>query len=367
MGKLPIPAPKDITAEWLTDALRSTGAIEGASVTAFDLQANFAAGIGFMGELGKLSLQYDKPNAGPDSIIAKFPAAAKENREIAEIFRFYEIETRFYEQIAPEIELNTPDLYYSDIDVGGTGDFILLLQDLAPAKCADQIAGMSPMQADLAVRELAKFHATWWNSPRLKDYDWMWAANNPVRAGTSQASYQQAWGPFVENFGKGLPPEIIEVGEQFGEKMLQILDQLAAEPVTLSHGDYRPDNLFFGTPEGGAPLAVIDWQILSLARGTFDFGYFMNGTLPPAERKEREQELIKLYHDTLLEGGVTGYSFDDCWEDYRLSSLFCWLYTVIALGTLDVANERGLAVFTANIERNVSTMTDFKAGELLPA
>ena len=49
---------------------------------------------------------------------------------------------------------------------------------------------------------------------------------------------------------------------------------------------------------------------------------------------------------------MSGYSLDDCWEDYRLSSLFCWLYTVIALGTLDTANERGLALFTGNIERN---------------
>jgi len=361
-----IPIPQDFTAEWLTDALHSTGTIEDAAVTSFDLESNIAAGVGFMGELGKLSVRYDKPGAGPESIIAKYPAAALENRRIAEIFRFYEIETRFYEQIAPQVSLNTPKLFYSDIDVDDSGDFIILLEDLAPAQCADQVAGCSPEQADLAVRELAKFHAAWWQSPKLKDYDWMWAANHPVRAGTSQASYQQAWGPFVDNFGKMVPPEFVKLGEQFGERMLKILDSLADEPVTISHGDYRPDNLFFATTPDCAPLSVIDWQIMSIARGTFDFGYFMNGTLPPEERKAREQELTKLYHDTLVEGGVTGYSFEDCWEDYRLSSVFCWLYTVIALGTLDVANERGLAVFTANIERNIAAMTDLNAAELLP-
>lgn len=366
MPELNIPAPNEITAEWLTKALRSAGTITDASVSSFDLESDIAAGVGFMGLLGRLSVTYDKEDGGPKSVIAKFPAAAPENREIAQIFRFYEIETRFYEQIADGIELRTPKRYYSDIDLD-SGDFILLLEDLAPAQVADQIAGLSQDQVKLATRELAKFHASWWDSPRLEEYAWMWSIDDPVRAATSQQSYQQAWGPFVESFGKVVPPEILEIGERFGEKMISILNQLAAKPRTISHGDYRPDNLFFATPEGGAPLTVIDWQIMSISRGAFDFAYFLNGTLPPAERQAHESDLIKLYHGTLVDAGVTGYSFDQCWEDYRISTLFCWLYTVIALGSLDVANERGLALFTANIERNVSAMTDLNVGELLPA
>ncbi len=366
MPALNIPAPHEITAEWLTDALRSAGTITDASVTSFELASDIAAGVGFMGLLGRLSVEYDKENAGPKSIIAKFPAAAPENREIAQIFRFYEIEARFYEQIADGIELRTPRRYYSDINLD-SGDFILLLEDLAPAQVADQIAGLSHDQVQLATLELAKFHASWWEDPRLEEYDWMWSINHPVRAATSQQSYQQAWGPFVESFGKAVPPEILEIGERFGEQMIDILNKLAAKPRTITHGDYRPDNLFFATPEGGDPLTVIDWQIMSIGRGAFDFAYFLNGTLPPTERKARESELMKLYHNTLVAGGVTGYSFDECWEDYRISTLFCWLYTVIALGSLDVANERGLALFTANIERNVAAMTDLNAGELLPS
>ncbi len=365
MPELNIPAPTEITAEWLTNALRSTGIIADSSVSSFDLESDIAAGVGFMGLLGRLSVTYDKEDGGPESIIAKFPADAPENREIAQIFRFYEIETRFYEQIADGIELGTPRRFYSDIDLD-SGDFILLLEDLAPAQVADQIAGLTQDQVKLATRELAKFHASWWESPRLDEYDWMWSIDNPVRAATSQQSYQQAWGPFVESFGKVVPPEILEIGERFGEKMIEVLTQLAAKPRTISHGDYRPDNLFFATPEGGAPLTVIDWQIMSISRGAFDFAYFLNGTLPPAERQAHESDLIKLYHDTLVANGVTGYTFDQCWEDYRISTLFCWLYTVIALGSLDIANERGLALFTANIERNVSAMTDLNVGELLP-
>ena len=49
MPELNIPAPHEITAEWLTDALRSAGTITDASVTSFDLESDIAAGVGFMG------------------------------------------------------------------------------------------------------------------------------------------------------------------------------------------------------------------------------------------------------------------------------------------------------------------------------
>ena len=367
MSDLNIPAANGITAEWLTSALRSGGAITDSTVTSIEVEGDIAAGVGFMGQLAKVTATYDRPEDGaPASFIAKFPAAAPDNREIAEIFRFYEIETRFYQQLAGEVGFSTPKMYYGDIDME-SGDFVLLLQDLAPAQVADQIAGLTTVQTDLAVRELAKFHAKWWEHPRLQELDWMWLMNHPVRAATSQQSYQQAWGPFVDNFGASIPPEIMDMGERFGERIVAILDQMSAGPLTISHGDYRPDNLFFATPAGGDPLTVIDWQIMSIGPGTFDFSYFLLGSLRPGERKARETELIKMYHDILVEGGVTNYSYDQCWQDYRISSLFCWLYTVIALGTLDVANERGLALFTANIERNSAALLELNVAELLPA
>ena len=367
MSDLNIPASNEVTAEWLTNALRSSGTIKDATVTSIEFEGDIAAGVGFMGLLARIKPTYDQAEEGaPALIIAKFPATAPDNREIAEIFRFYEIETRFYQQIASEVELNTPELYDGDIDLD-SGDFILLLQDLAPAQVADQIAGLTPEQTELAVRELAKFHATWWENPRLQKLDWMWAMNHPTRATTSEQSYQQAWGSFVENFGATISPEILDIGERFGHRIIAILDEMSKSPLTISHGDYRPDNLFFATAAGGAPLTVIDWQIMSIGPGTFDFSYFLLGSLPPSERKARETDLLKMYHDILVECGVKDYSYDQLLQDYRISSLFCWLYTVIALGTLDVANERGLALFTANIERNSAALLELNAGELLPS
>ena len=367
MADLKIPAgPQELTAEWLTQALRQTATIRQAAVRSFDMEPDIAAGTGFMGQLAQVTLHYDLPEEGaPLSLIAKFPTPVPENREVAERYRFYEIETRFYEQIADEVELRTPRRYYSAYDPE-SADFVLLLEDLAPACVGDQVEGCTVEQADLALRELAKFHATWWESPRLAELHWMPSTNDPVRAQSAQDNYQEAWGPFVEQFGDRVSPSILETGERFGKKIVKMFDQFAEPPRTIIHGDYRLDNLFFATPEGGEPLAVIDWQISSRGRGIFDVAYFMTGTLSPEDRKAKEMDLLKMYHDILVDRGVQGYDFDRCLRDYRASTLACLLYAVIVLGTLDVANERGLALFTSNLDRTVAAIEDLNAGELLP-
>lgn len=368
MSRLEIPrTPDNITPEWLTAALRETNTIKKSTVTSFDMEPDIAAGKGFMGQLARVTLHYDQPEpAAPASLIAKFPTYGPENRGVADLFRFYETETRFYEELADKVELRTPRRYYSARALDST-DFILLMEDLAPASVGDQVVGCSSAQAELAIRELAIFHATWWESPRLAELDWVWPFNHPIRSASSQGAYAQAWGPFQQNFGKMLSPSIIALGEKFGDKIPKLLDRLTERPLTISHGDYRLDNLFFATPEGGDPLAVVDWQIMTLGCGLFDVAYFMSGAMPPAERKSTEMDLLHMYHDILIERGVKDYGFDRCLLDYRTSALFCWQYAVIILGSLDTANERGLALFNDILERFVAAIVDLNAAELLPA
>ena len=365
MEKLKIPAgPDEITTQWLTHALRQTGAITDVTVESFDTKT-IAEGVGLMGQLAQVTLYYDGSEAGaPRSLIAKFPAAAAENREIGNIFRFYEREVRFYEEIADEVEMRTPRCYYSAMDVEAD-EYVLLLEDLAPARVGDQLAGCSRLEAELAVRELAKFHATWWDSPRLAELDWMPLVNDPVNKSVEQ-TYQDAWGPFVERFGDRVPKSVLEIGERLAEKLGTIQDEMAEPPRTIFHGDYRTDNLFFATAEGGDPLAVIDWQISCRGRGVYDIGYFLSQSVQTEARKATEMDLLKTYHSILVKDGVRGYDFDQCLHDYRLITLFCLVYPVVVGGTLDLSNERGLALATAMLDRSVAAIVDLDAGELLP-
>ena len=358
--------PAEITAEWLTAALRNSGAIEDATVTSFDATV-IGEGAGILGQLSKVALTYDTPEEGaPKSVIGKFPAAAPENREVAMFFRFYETEVNFYEQIAEKVELRTPRCYFSAFEPSN-GDYLLLLEDLAPAQVGDQAAGCSGKHVQLAISELAKFHATWWNSPELDKLDWLPGYDAEWLIQAAEDGYAQAWEPFVEFTKSYLTPELADVCKRFGKSIRKIMNTLAKDgPRTIAHGDFRLDNLFFASKQGGAPFAVIDWQISGKAGGIFDIAYFVCGTLPVAERRAAEPDLVKLYHDTLVGRGVMDYSFDQCWEDYRLSTLFLLIPSVIPLGSLHLGNDRGVQLFTTISKRTLAAITDLKSADLLP-
>jgi hypothetical protein len=45
--------------------------------------------------------------------------------------------------------------------------------------------------------------------------------------------------------------------------------------------------------------------------------------------------------------------------------MFCLVYSVIVIGSLDVSNERGLALFNALLDRNVAAIMDHEAYRVL--
>jgi len=365
MTRRTIPtAPGELTPEWLTGALRETGAITNAAVRSCQAEA-LGEGVGFVAQLARLTVEYDDVEPGaPLSLIAKLPAAGPEGRELARLFRLYEREVRFYKDLAHKVQLRAPRCYYSDIDTE-TNEFVLLLEDLSPAAVGDQLTGCSAAQLDLALDELAKFHAGWWEQPGLRELDWMPLLNDSTIVGTILQSYQDIWPQFVERYGSRLPPARHRIAERFGKHAATIVEQLSAPQLTITHGDYRLDNMFFGSAAGQTPLSVIDWQVSARGRGAFDVGYFLTGTLEPEERRVRERDLLRRYHTILAKNGVQGYDFEDCWRDYRLSTLYCLAYAVIA-GSVDLANERGLALGHAIVERDFAAVEDLDAVDLLP-
>jgi hypothetical protein len=88
--------------------------------------------------------------------------------------------------------------------------------------------------------------------------------------------------------------------------------------------------------------------------------------MEPGDRKEHEMRLLRLWHDILVDNRVTGYSWAQSVHDYRLAVLYSWMYVVIAVASLDPANERGMALFHAWFRRASAAMRDLAAGEMMP-
>jgi len=121
-----IPAgPEDLSADWLTSALREGGAINKATVSSFEA-GPLAEGGGHYGQIARLGLDYDLDAAGaPESMVAKFSSATPKMRKRPNTIAAYEREVRFYQRLAHQTSVPTPTCYYSDINTE-TGMHILL-------------------------------------------------------------------------------------------------------------------------------------------------------------------------------------------------------------------------------------------------
>ena len=361
-GKIP-RSPEEITPEWLTSTLRDAGVISGARVTSVETES-IGAGAGLFGQLARLRLGYDREEPGaPASLIAKLPTTHAGNREIGNLFQFYERETRFYDDIAPMMRIRVPQCHVRIMDVPGD-EYLLLLEDLGAATPGDEVAGCVLHTAEAAIRHLAEHHATWWEHPKLDALDWMPFVNAPVHQ-SAQQSYQQAWGPYTEVFGEMLTPYVRDVGERLQTRIIDLLNDFEPRPRTIIHGDFRLDNLFFDHPDG-SPIAAIDWQISSRGRGMFDVAYFIVSSLEPDVRRAHEERLVRMWHAVVTERGAKDYGWDEAWLDYRKAVLYCNIYTVIGVGSMDAANERGLALQTAWVRRRSAAIEDLRCAEVMP-
>jgi hypothetical protein len=362
MASITLPAgPQELTADWLTAALRETGTIgHGVAVESFETET-IAEGVGLLGQLARVKLTYRGATGGePVMLIAKFPAAVAENRDLANALRFYEREVFFYERIADDVELRTPKRYFSHLDTDA-GTFVLLIEDLHPARVGNQIEGCRPEEAEATLERMAHFHATWWERDETRALDWIPYGSDAVHNFVEE-SFQQAWPVVLQNFGEHVPERVRKAGDRMQTRIIQMQHIFSEPPVTICHGDLRYDNLFFSPGE----MAVADWQIILRGRGPYDAAYFLSQSVNPADRKATEMTILRRYHDTLVAAGVRDYSFDHCLHDYRFAAMYCLVYPVIAGGGLDLANERGVALATAMLKRSVATILDLACDELIP-
>ena len=356
----------DISVEWLNQVLGDANALGESCVKGFEREV-IGEGVGFVGELSRVTLSYDRfTDKAPKTIIAKLPTQDETFRGLATLMGFYEREVRFYQEIAGKLNLRTPACYFSEMDQA-SGSYVLLLEDLAPGRCGDQLASCSMEEAKLALSEVAKLHAAWWGSSELENYDWMLGLDNDQIRQLLLGMYQNSWPLFVQEFGDEMPPPMIEIGEKFGEQFEALAAGALERPLTIVHSDFRLDNMFFDVAGGSSPFVLIDWQLIQKNVGTLDVAYFLAGNFPTDVRREHQTELLEHYYSELVKHGVSGYGMDQCWEDYRRAMLFLLLFLVPNRENfnLDDLNERGQALMSTIMERYMTAIVDVNAGEFL--
>jgi len=357
----PIIPYAEITPAWMTAALHQAG-IE-ASVEALTAKR---VGTGQVGESVRFALTYagDPPAGAPATVVGKFPSSDPESRSTGVKFGNYLREVWFYQNLAAGAGVTTPKCLHADVDPD-THDFVLIMEDLAPAVPGDQMRGVTVEAAALVLEEAAKLHASHWGDDALDDLPWLQGSKASPSLASTPGLMTDLWAGFRARYGGRISPDCISIGEAITRDFAGYSTGYTG-PRCLIHNDFRPDNMMFGAAEGGYPVAVVDWQSYGYGSPMADVSYFMAGALGRETRRAHERDLLANYHARLIDLGVTDYHFDALWRDYARYSPALFVMGFAASMIVE-RTERGDTMFLAMLEGGAALVIDLDGLGVLAA
>ncbi|MFW2350613.1 phosphotransferase family protein [Qipengyuania sp.] len=318
--------PDQVNAAWLGEQLR-------ARVDAIHWEP---IGTGQVGDSARFHLE----GAGvPPTLAGKFAAADPASRGTAAMFGLYRKEVEFYRQVAPLLDVRVPRVHFSAVDETGT-EFVLLFEDMGPARQGDQIRSCGIADARAAIRQAAAIHAPSWGRTELIEAAWI--APPPDLRERLGAMYPQAQAIFRERYADTLEPEFMALCEDLAEASAYWFER-GEPPQCVVHGDFRLDNMLFDIRGGAEPIAVLDWQTVAAGRPMTDVGYFIGCGLGEALWRDHEEELLELWLGEMRGRGVA-LERDEIERDYRLGILH-GVSTAVFSAAFVERTERGDANF----------------------
>lgn len=355
-----VHSSKELDAAWLDEALRRAGVLPRGRVVDARVEV---IGTGKMADNFRCNLTFaDAPTEAPTSVVAKLAAIDETSRSAGVGGGAYRREVRFYQELAPRIKMRTPRCFFADIDEA-SGDFVVLMEDMAPAAPGDQIRGCNTDVAAVAIAEAVGLHAPFWNDASLVSHDWL-TPSTIEAAQFVQILLQQFWPGFCERFGDGLDAEAVALGQRFVDNYVVWFKEYHG-PLTLIHADYRLENMLLAPPESEASLpaiAVVDWQTAAQGCGLADVAYFLGGGLSVHDRRESERAFVQEYCARMRSEGIE-LPDEEGWQMYRRFSLHGVLITV--LGSMVTGQDpRGDRMFLAMAQRHLQHALDLFADEI---
>jgi len=270
--------PAEVDAVWLTGVLHTRGLLDRAGavvgVTATPV------GTGQMADTVRFALTYEPPSAGPASVVGKFASQDAQSLATGRIMRAYEVEVRYYAEVAPRVDARMPELLFAALDPVDSW-FTLLLEDLPDATQGDEIEGCDADVAAAAVGQLAALHAPCWEHPELAGTVWL-DRSTPETEAFTMAVVTGVFPGFLERYADRLAPDHRTLLEAFVPRLGEWMARERG-PRTVVHADFRLDNLLF-TPDRPEP-AVVDFQTVTWGAGAYDLAYFVGGSLEPEVRR----------------------------------------------------------------------------------
>jgi len=285
----------------------------------------------------------------PASVFVKLAAETTTTRLIGELGRLADTETRFYNQLAPELT-GLPKAYGSALDPL-TGRFVLVLEDLAADNCEfpDTLHPLDRDQAGAIVELLARLHATFWDRPP----GWLYTA--------SADSASLLTGPLLKTSARRIAERsniLVEAGRFIDDNYRAVARLIDTPPHTVMHGDAHPGNIYFRNGEAG----LLDWQAVRRGHPGRELAYTMITSMTTADRQACERQLLDDYRRALGAAGGPELDRDELWDRYRQGALYPYVATSIVLGMGGMQSE---AITVEGLRRAIAALGDLDTVSLL--
>lgn len=301
MATFPLPLrPEQITAEWLSSA---TGhPVEHAEVV--DV---------ILGTSTKIRVRLSSQSL-PSTIIVKggFEDHSPMMKEM------YINEVDFYRSIAPALPIHAPACWFAG-SAPTSHQSIVIMEDLV-ARGVTFLHAQRPQSHEAVARrltDLARFHAASWNDPGFASGGrWDWVAG---RFSDWSMVYAErylkpdVWRHYCESpRGAALSVQLHDAA--WMRRALSHFAHIEREgPLCIIHGDTHLGNLYVeadGTP------GFLDSQPAK-ASPLMEVAYHITCALDLADRRQREEDLLRHYLDALAHCGVVPPNWDLAWRQYR--------------------------------------------------
>lgn len=382
-------SPSELTAAMMTDVLRFRNYLGPRGRVASVMLKPIGEGAGAFGELCLVEMVLEGALPGaPTSFVAKFsPKDVPIHLRSFTRSQFLR-EAHFYNDFSiAGGGLPRPHCYLvaQSSPASSSSRFVMLIERATAEVAYTRISGCDDAgRLKLLMAAVGSFHARWWEHGRKPPLEWVQPMGSPDSK-LWRAAYGFAWKRMASlAVWDDVYAPIVGWRAAARRHVRALVAALHAPPTTLCHLDLHLDNVFFGSQYPGG-VAFIDFANMALAPPMRDVAFFLGINLDVPVRRALDAELVRVYHDALLAGGVRDYSFERCWRDYRLQLWYVlFVHVLCAVVTPGFAKQRrnrtgiyapderltkadrtAAATFAAVNRRLVGALVDHRCDELL--
>lgn len=344
--------PDELTAGWFEQALAPR--YPGVRVTAAEVTS-----VKEMTNTHVLAtLSSDGQVDAPDRVFVKLPPIDTKRRELLGTSTMGVNEARFYERLAPALDLRVPVPHASYVE--DDGGFVMVLEDLAASGCTpyDGLTGVAPDAAATALEEIAAMHVRYEDPAARVGLEWIALpkAARPARSDLPDVS--------TKLLRRGLEKYRDRIGEAYAAVSERLLADRAAvnalwaaAPPTVVHGDLHIGNLF----DDHGRVGFFDWGLMAVADPLRDASYFLCLSLDIADRRAHERDLLRHYLDARRARSGREISWDEAWERHRIWAAYTVLASCQAIQVPYGATEQTHLFANAFLERSKAAVDDLDA------